>query len=88
MDELRTPRGARLLVTLLSLSLPPILASQRHLHSTTNQVDQVATQISSLALGTNYTTVKMKTIATMTEWEALMETSKEKLVVVDFTATW
>jgi thiol:disulfide interchange protein len=27
-------------------------------------------------------------VASMTEWGTLMETSKEKLVVVDFTATW
>jgi hypothetical protein len=30
----------------------------------------------------------MKSIKDMAEWEALMETSKTKLVVVDFTATW
>ena len=30
----------------------------------------------------------MKMIPSMTEWGYLMETSKEKLVVVDFTASW
>lgn len=30
----------------------------------------------------------VKYINDMAEWNALMETSKSKLVVVDFTATW
>ena len=30
----------------------------------------------------------MKYIEDMNEWDALMETSKDKLVVVDFTASW
>jgi thiol:disulfide interchange protein len=30
----------------------------------------------------------VKSIKSMSEWGTLMETSKEKLVVVDFTATW
>jgi hypothetical protein len=50
--------------------------------------DENGTQISKIALETNYTTVKMKAIKDMAEWEALMETSKTKLVIVDFAATW
>lgn len=30
----------------------------------------------------------VKHVETMEEWNALMETSKTKLVVIDFTATW